>query len=219
MVMALSDYVYNYLISNFKPNEPILLSEINIPGLSDVSIRQQVKKLTEKGQLKHFDTAVYYIPTTSIFQSGSCISLDDVIRKKYLIENNECCGYVGEMLFANKLGITTQVPSVYEVYTNKATTAYRETYLNNIRVIIRKPCCKIDQSNAYILQFLDLLKEVTEIAEVEGLELTNILIRYMESRGITFEKLKPYLKYYPNVIYRNMYEVGLLQGTKENPPA
>ena len=217
--MALSDDVYNYLISNFKPNEPILLSEINIPGLSDVSVRQQVKKLTEKGQLKRFDIAVYYIPNTSIFYSGSCISLDDVIRKKYLIENNECCGYVGGMLFANKLGITTQVPGLYEVYTNKATTAYRETCLNNIRVIIRKPCCKIDQSNAYILQFLDLLKEVTEIAEVEGLELTNILIRYMKRRGITFEKLKPYLKYYPNVIYRNMYEVGLLQGTKENPPA
>ena len=218
-MMALSDDVYNYLISNFKPNEPILLSEIKIPGLSDVSVRQQVKKLTEKGQLKRFDTAVYYIPTTSIFQSGSCISLDDVIRKKYLIENNECCGYVGGMLFANKLGITTQVPGLYEVYTNKATTTYRETYLSDIRVIIRKPCRKIDQSNAPILQFLDLLKEVTEIAEVEGLELTNILIRYMKSRDITFEKLKPYLKYYPVVIYRNMYEVGLLQGTKENPPA
>ena len=38
MVRALSDDVYNYLISNFKPNEPIMLSEINIPGLSDVSV-------------------------------------------------------------------------------------------------------------------------------------------------------------------------------------
>ena len=47
--------------------------------------------------------------------------------------------------FANQLGLTTQVPGVYEVYTNKATTEYRETQLANLRVILRKPYCVIDE--------------------------------------------------------------------------
>ena len=63
-----------------------------------------------------------------------------------------------------------------EVYTNKATTEYRETKLANLRVIIRKPYCEIDTENVATLQFLDLIKEVVDISEVDGEELTNRLI-------------------------------------------
>ncbi len=34
----------------------------------------------------------------------------------------------------------------------------------------------------------------------------------MKAKGIGFESLKPYLPNYPDKIYRNMYEVGLLNG-------
>lgn len=66
-----------------------------------------------------------------------------------------------------------------EVYTNKATTEYRETKLANLRVIIRKPYCEIDTENVATLQFLDLIKEVVDISEVDGEELTNRLIDWL----------------------------------------
>lgn len=110
-----------------------------------------------------------------------------------------------------QLGLTTQVPGVYEVYTNKATTEYRETKLANLRVILRKPYCEINERNMAILQFLDLIKEVVDISEVEGEELTNRLFDYMKSKNIEFENMKPFLPYYPERIYKNMYEVGLLR--------
>ena len=116
------------------------------------------------------------------------------------------------MFFANQLGLTTQVPGIYEVYTNKATTDYRETQLASLKVIIRKPYYTIDEQNASTLQFLDLLKEIVDISEVEGSELTNRLLGYMKKKGIGFDSMRPYLKYYPERIYRNMYEVGLLDG-------
>ena len=122
---------------------------------------------------------------------------------------------VGGILFANQLGLTTQVPALYEVYTNKATTEYRETKLANLRVIIRKPYCEIDTENVATLQFLDLIKEVVDISEVEGEELTNRLIGYMKKKNIKFENLTPFLPYDPERIYKNMYEVGLLNGIKE----
>ena len=99
-----------------------------------------------------------------------------------------------------------------EVYTNKATTEYRETKLANLRVILRKPYCEIDTENAATLQFLDLIKEVVDISEVDGEELTNRLIGYMKKKNIKFESMKPSLPYYPERIYKNMYEVGLLNG-------
>ena len=185
--MALMNDVYSYIENNYQPNEPIFLSELNISGMKAVSVRQQMKKLTESGQLKRFDTGIYYIPKKSMFRSGSSLSVDEVIRKKYLADGGNCCGYVGGILFANQLGLTTQVPGVYEVYTNKATTEYRETQLANLRVILRKPYCVIDEKNAATLQFLDLLKEIVDISEVDGEELTNRLIGYMKKKSIGFE--------------------------------
>ena len=210
--MALMNDVYSYIENNYQPNEPIFLSELNIPGMKAVSVRQQMKKLTESGQLKHFDTGIYYIPKKSMFRSGSSLSVDEVIRRKYLADGGNCCGYVGGILFANQLGLTTQVPGVYEIYTNKATTEYRETQLASLRVILRKPYCAIDEQNAATLQFLDLLKEIVDISEVDGEELTNRLIGYMKKKSIGFESMRQFLPYYPERIYKNMYEVGLLNG-------
>ena len=210
--MALMNDVYSYIENNYQTNEPIFLSELNIPGMKAVSVRQQMKKLTESGQLKRFDTGIYYIPKKSMFRSGSSLSVDEVIRRKYLADGGNCCGYVGGILFANQLGLTTQVPGVYEVYTNKATTEYRETRLANLRVILRKPYCVIDEKNAATRQFLDLLKEIVDISEVDGEEVNNRLISYMKKKSIGFESMRQFLPYYPERIYKNMYVVGLLNG-------
>ena len=210
--MAQIDTVYEYLRQNYSENEPIFLSDISVPGVKDVSVRQQLKKLTEDGRLKRFDTGIYYLPKKSIFRSGSTLSVEEVIKKKYLMDGAGRCGYIGGMLFANQLGITTQVPMVYEVYTNKATTEYRETQLANLRVILKKPYVTIDEQNANTLQFLDLLKEIVDISELDGTELTDRLVGHMKKKRIGFDSLRKYLSYYPERIYKNMYEVGLLNG-------
>lgn len=210
--MALVDDVYEYIEKSFKPNEPIFLSELKISDIKEVTVRQQIKKLIDAGLLKRFDSGIYYLPKKSIFKAGSTISIDDVVKKKYLLDGKSCCGYISGILFANQLGLTTQVPYVYEIYSNKATTDYRETELSNFRIILRNPYCKVSEQNVTILQFLDLLKDVVDISEVEGDELKKQLINYMKKSGIEFDNMKPYLQYYPERIYKNMYEVGLLNG-------
>ncbi|MBQ5988242.1 MAG: hypothetical protein IJL67_01985 [Oscillospiraceae bacterium] len=204
--------VYEYLKNLYGLNEPIFLSEIDIPEISGASLRQQMKKLTTDGMIKRFDTGIYYLPEKSIFRSGSTLSVNDVINKKYLMDGTEQCGYMSGIMFANLLGLTTQLPGMYEIYTNKATTDYRETKLVNIRVIIKRPYVVVNKENAAVLQFLDLLKEVVDISEVEGEELKNKLLGYMKKKEIKFEDMKPYLSFYPERIYKNMFEVGLLNG-------
>lgn len=210
--MSQTETVYEYLRMNYKDNEPIFLSEISISGIKDVSVRQGMKKLVGEGRLKKFDTGIYFLPGKSIFKSGTSISAGDVIQKKYLTNENGRCGYVGGILFANQLGLTTQVPMLYEVWSNKATTDYRNTKIGNIRVILRKPCVEVTDQNADALQFLDLIKEVDDISEVEGNKLTEHLLSYMNARQISFASLEPYLSYYPTRIYENMYKAGLLNG-------
>ena len=210
--MAKADELFEFLAGKYSPDEPIILSEVTIPSMEAAVMRQQIKKLTLDGRLKRFDTGIYFIPRKSIFSSGSMVSADEVIRKKYLMDGAEHCGYLSGMRFANQLGLTTQVASVYEIYTNKATRDYRETRMANLKVILRKPYVKVDEQNVSILQFLDLLKEVVDISEIKGEELTATLVRYMRKKGIGFEAMSRFLPYYPERIYKNMFKVGLLNG-------
>ena len=204
--------LYEYLIENYKENEPILLSNIKIEGVSDVNVRQQIKKLSDDGSVKRYDTGIYFIPKKSVFKSGSQLSLNDVIQCKYLQDETGLCGYISGVDFANQLGLTTQVPMKKEIVTNKATKDYRETTLANSSIAIRKPRTKVTEENYKALQLLDLLKDIDIVAEVAGDLLNEKLFSYMKKAAITFSDLDLYLDYYPEKIYKNLYKVGILNG-------
>lgn len=204
--------LYEYLAENFNENEPIFVSEIRIEGMTDVNLRQQMKKLADSGKIKRFDSGIYFIPRKTIFRSGSQLSTYRVIEKKYLQNEKQRFGYISGLMLANQMGLTTQVPMTYEVVTNKATKDYRETKLAKARVIIRKPRVEVTENNYKILQFLDLMIDIEYYSEVEGEQLQKRLLKYMQNMKLSFSKLEPYLKYYPDRIYKNMYETRLLYG-------
>lgn len=204
--------LYEYLIINYKENEPIFVSEIQKKGMTYVNLRQQLKKLTDSGKIKRFDTGIYFIPKETIFRSGSQLSPYKVIEQKYLQNDNQRCGYISGIMLANQMGLTTQVPMTYEVVTNKATKDYRETKLDKTRVILRKPRVEVTDSNYKILQFLDLMKDIDYYSEVKGERLQKRLLQYMQDMKLNFSMLEPYFSYYPDRIYKNMYETRLLYG-------
>lgn len=204
--------LFEFLQENYGENEPILISEIRMEGVSDANLRQQIKKLTDVGKLKRYDAGIYFIPKQTMFKFGSMISRDAVIEKKYLKDGDLICGYISGIMFANQMGITTQVPSIYEIVTNRTTSDYREIFLASVKVILRKPKVVVNKDNYRILQFLDLLKDIDGIAEVDGDSLKQRILSYMKGMMFTFSMLEPYLSYYPDKLYRNMYEVGVLSG-------
>lgn len=87
-----------------------------------------MKKLTDAGVVKRFDKGIYFLPKKTIFKSGSVLSPEKVLEYKYLRDKDgKKCGYISGPVFANQMGLTTQVPVVYVVVSNKATNKYRET--------------------------------------------------------------------------------------------
>lgn len=204
--------LFEYLRETYGENEPIFVADIEYNGMSENYIRQQVKKMTDAGLLKRYDTGVYFIPQKSIFKSGTQLSMNKVIERKYLQDKNERCGYVSGVSFANQLGITTQVSMICEIVTNKATNDRREITLANSRVIVRRPRTPVNDQNYRILQFLDLMKDIDYFAEITGEELQKCLCAYLEANSIRFADLEKYLGYYPDKIYRNLFETRLLYG-------
>ena len=70
--MAQIDNVYSYLTENYGLNEPIILSELNISDVKPVSLRQQIKKLTEDGRLNVLIRASITFPESLCSVSGLC---------------------------------------------------------------------------------------------------------------------------------------------------
>lgn len=202
--------LYEYLLENYKQNEPIFLAELQIEGMSRVNLRQQIKKLTDSGRLKRFDNGVYFLPKKTIFKSGSQLSPEKVLECKYLRDKDERCGYVSGLLFFNQMGLTTQVPMLYEVVSNKATNEYRETSLAKSRVVVRKPKVPVTESNYKTLQFLDLLKDVDVYSEVTGKPLQERLYKYMSDAGLSLTEMEPYFSYYPDKLYKNLVETRVI---------
>lgn len=205
--------LYEYLKYKYQPNEPIFLSNLSIEGISYNNLRQQIKKLVDSRLLVRYDTGIYFIPEPSIFKSGSQLSFNRVVKEKYLLdESREQCGYISGVYFANAVGLTTQVPMKYDIVTNKATKDYREVKLAQSTIIVRKPKIEVTSANHLTLQFLDLIKDIDSLSELEGLSLNNKLRDYIRKANLEFKEIEKYLDYYPDKIYKNMYKVGILNG-------
>lgn len=202
--------LYEYLLDNYKENEPIFLADLQVDGMARTNVRQQIKKLTDTGKVKRFDNGIYFLPKKTIFKSGSQLAPEKVLECKYLRDKDERCGYVSGLMFFNQMGLTTQVPMMYEVVSNKATNDYRETSLAKSRVIVRKPKVPVTEKNYKALQFLDMLKDVDVYSEVTGKPLQDRLYRYMDDANLSISEMEPYFAYYPDKLYKNLVETRVI---------
>ena len=53
--------LYEYLLDNYKENEPIFLADLQVDGMTRTNVRQQIKKLTDTGKVKRFDGIAVFI--------------------------------------------------------------------------------------------------------------------------------------------------------------
>lgn len=113
-------------------------------------------------------------------------------------------------MFFNQMGLTMQVPMMYEVVSNKATNDCRETSLAKSRVIVRKPKVPVTEKNYKALQFLDMLKDVDVYSEVTGKPLQDRLYRYMDDANLSISEMEPYFAYYPDKLYKNLVETRVI---------
>ena len=200
--------VYDYIIENYKNGEAIFLSEL--PGESKDYLRQEMKKLVDEGKLERLYNGVYYLSYVTILGTKGKISVDKYIEKKYLETDGKASGYITGLQMANKYGFTTQNPACYEVCSNEASTKQRKQEIDGNTIVVYKPVADINEENKAALQFLDLMLVIDKYSEISGTELVNKLKKYVETVGIDFSIVKKYLPLYPDRVYRNIYEGGLM---------
>lgn len=197
-----------YLEQRYKPNEPIFLSDIDLPVKNNY-LRQMMKNLCDAGKIKRFDDGIYYIPSQSRLKGGSSLAPGTVAMYKYIKRNGKTNGYYSGYTFANQMGLTTQVPFTLEIVTNAASAAVREVELNGQKFIIRKPKTEITEENYQTLQLLDLIKDIEKYSDEEIENISGRVMEYIMEIGITQENIDRYISLYPDKIYKNFYEMRL----------
>jgi len=205
--------LYDFLIENYGCGEPIFLSEVSYPAKREVALRQEMSKLVALGLVRRFEQGIYYIPEKGMFSTGRALSVEKVIERKYLFDKNgNRCGYVSGQAFANQFGISTQVPMVITVVSNKATTTERRVRLAGREIILRKPRYNVDEMNFRILQLLDLILDIDIYCEVSYEEGRKRVAQYLQKWLLQFSYMEEYFSYYPIKLFKNLYEMGLLRG-------
>ena len=200
--------LYEYLLANYKANEPIFVSDIDLP-VSDVNLRQMFKTICDAGKIKRFDTGIYYIPKASILKGGVPLAADEVAVAKYIIRKGKVDGFYSGYTFANQLGISTQVTYIKEIVSNNASTRVKEVNVRNKKIILRRARTEITNENYVVLQLLELLKDLEQYYDISFENVCERLKKYVKTENIKKADVDKYIGNFPDKIYKNIYRTGL----------
>lgn len=199
-----------YLIENYGYNEPIFLNDLAVEGMSENAVRQSVKRLVASGFLERYDNGIYYIPKCDGLLNKSYLDPSIVIMRKYVQNKSEIYGYVTGISFANQLGLTTQMPAVIEVVTNREATNGRMITIGSQRVRIKKPAITISDSNAGLLQLLDAIGQAEKYTELTIEETKESLRSYMRKKHFTKEQLSEVSSVLTGATAKKLIEWGMI---------
>jgi len=200
--------LYDYILKNYEKDEPIFLSEL--PGDSRDYVRQEMKKLVDDGKLERLFNGVYYLSYTTILGTKGKMSIDKYVDKKFIKSNGRVTGYITGIQLANMYGFTTQTPACIEVCSNEATTKQRKLCIDGRNLMVYKPITEITKENQTALQFLDLMTTIDKYSEISGNLLKMKLKEFVNILNVDFSIVKRYIALFPDRVYRNIYQGGLM---------
>ncbi|MDR1801464.1 MAG: DUF6088 family protein [Lachnospiraceae bacterium] len=194
-----------YMKTQYGIGEPIYLSKIKFLNYSRSWIFKQLKKMVESGELRRFDTGIYYFPQKMSYGEAS-LNPRTVVEKRFLSDGNEVYGYVAGISLLNMVGLTTQVPNLLEVVSNNETTRVRDIQVGNQRVRARRSRTTVTSENVKTLQFLDLMN-VMDPKNIDETE-KYMLNKYIKTAGVNKEEVMKYVGFFPAKAMKNMIESG-----------
>lgn len=189
----------NYIKENYSEGEPILAKDLKKININYDNLRQQLKKLTDSKQLNRIDDGIY--------SYGKTPTSNEVIENKYIKRNNKIFGYYTKKSILKLLGFKCD-NDLDEIVTNEFKAIVREIEVAGTKIKIRHSKIIINNDNYYILQFLDLIRDLNSL-NVKQKELEKKLKIYIEKHKINKNMINEYINLYPNITYKNFYKYNI----------
>ncbi len=199
------------LRKKFGVNQPIFTSEV-LEEMSEYSrprVFQLLKKAEQDEALIKFDKGVYYIPTETRY-GKSLISVEQVVRKKYIADKEDVFGIYGGIQMQQSFRLTYQVPTAIEVVTNNETMWTRETKLKNRSIILRKSRLPITRENADAYTILELFSNMDMNRYFEDASVQREVIEFVRDKAIKVKDVYALAGAFPSKTTRKIMESGII---------
>ena len=198
------------LKKHFKENEPIFTNEI-LDIFNEYS-RGYVFRLIDiyvyQDKLIKFSNGIYYLPKKTIVGT-STITVEDVIKKKYLKYKQDTYGIYSGLSLQNMFSLSTQIPNTIEIVTNKEATRCRKITIDKMNIILRKSRCKINKKNANAYTVLQLFTEIENVNVLDVIAKANIK-DFIKNNNISNEDLFSLAAYFPAKTTKNLMCSGVI---------
>lgn len=179
---------------------PILTNEIYeyvlsmLPDTNKATFNMTLQRYAKRNpDFVRYKKGIYYKTVHTPFGAAG-IDTTELVKRTYLVNGDEVIGYESGPSYMNKIGLTTQMPSLDYIVTLR--TRYTTEDKKN-RVYLMKPVIPINRDNYRYLQFLDILDNKMNV-RIEADDYLEILRNQIDKFGLSFERLVGYAKYYNN---------------------
>lgn len=180
-----------------------------IEGITKSAVNQQLKKLCDEGKLQKYENGIYYLPKKSRLKTNVGVNADTVARYKYVSRGGKVDGFYSGNTFANQLGISTQVPNKVEIVSNNMAAKIREIPIGKRTFIVRRPVVPVNEENVYVLQLLDLLKNLDMYLDESYDVAHDKVSQFVQIHGITKKDVDSYIREFPIAVFKYYYELRL----------
>ena len=190
------------LKTQYGENTPIFFEDIaNVCSrYTRGRVYQLIDAAMNSGLLAKAGYDCYYIPTTTPF-GKSLLNPRKVIEKKYISNKGEVYGFYTGLALLNSFGITTQMPTVIEVFTNNEATKSRRVTINNQTIIVKRARTTINNSNYKEMMLLELFN-LADIRSIDS-RATQKIVDYMKQNNISVQGIMKYAKFVPARAIKN----------------
>lgn len=205
--------IVNYLKQIYGYDNPIFVKDIRIGGRSKTAIREELSRAYKKGLIERESNGIYFLRSNKRFGSG--VGFNQILEKKFIyadkipdeLKELYIEGYYSGLTFVNQIGISQQVPAIFEITTNKTSSKKRYFTSNGFMAIIRKGKVEINSQNYKYLQFLDMFHFVT-LDEVK--ENKELICEYAKKIGFGKEVFRRFINLYGPKTMKKIVEGGIL---------
>jgi hypothetical protein len=214
MATTIKNSIYSYIIENFKPTDPIVQTELYdfLKLFKPITIRQTLRRLAQDEKIIKSEKipGVYFLPDLNRVLSTHTLNFSKYIEQKYLKDDQgKVLGYESGFTIANRLGLTTQMPSVNYIYSNSLADKKREVKINNRRFIINAPRVTVTTENYRLLQVLDIISNFERYSEYKIQDARNIFKEYLSDLSLNKTEIEDILNHYPIKTQLNFYKMGV----------
>ena len=103
----------------------------------------------------------------------------------------------------------TMLKAKIEIVSNNSNSSPREIEIGGRKFLIRKSSIVINRENVYVLQLLELLKNIEVYMDGSYDEARVKIEEYIDIHDIRKESVNRYIREFPINVFKNYYELGL----------